>query len=101
MQKDLKIDKPTTFVEVIKYDEEGNRLSDDRDRNITEEYRLTASEVRAKLENITDEDAYVLGVDTTKVKGKYIARPEWMVLTVLPVPPVTVRPSITLDTGER
>ena len=101
LQKDLKIDKPTTFVEVIKYDEEGNRLTDDRDRNITEEYRLTASEVRAKLENITDEDAYVLGVDTTKVNGKYIARPEWMVLTVLPVPPVTVRPSITLDTGER
>ncbi len=30
-----------------------------------------------------------------------MARPEWMVLTVLPVPPVTVRPSITLDTGER
>ena len=101
LQKDLKIDKPTTFVEVIKYDEEGNRLTDDRDRNITEEYRLTASEVRAKLESITDEDAYVLGVDTTKVNGKYIARPEWMVLTVLPVPPVTVRPSITLDTGER
>ena len=30
-----------------------------------------------------------------------VARPEWMVLTVLPVPPVTVRPSITLETGER
>lgn len=30
-----------------------------------------------------------------------IAKPEWMVLTVLPVPPVTVRPSITLETGER
>ncbi len=28
-------------------------------------------------------------------------RPEWMVLTVLAVPPVTVRPSITLDLGER
>ena len=29
------------------------------------------------------------------------AGPEWMVLTALPVPPVTVRPSITLETGER
>ncbi|MDY7081316.1 MAG: hypothetical protein SXQ77_02650, partial [Halobacteria archaeon] len=29
------------------------------------------------------------------------ARPEWMILTVLPVPPVTARPSITLDNGQR
>ena len=28
-------------------------------------------------------------------------RPEWMVLTVLPIPPVTMRPSITLESGER
>ena len=28
-------------------------------------------------------------------------RPEWMVLEVLPVPPVAVRPSITLESGER
>ena len=56
---------------------------------------MTASEVREKLQRIPDEDAYVLGVNPE------VARPEWMVLTVLPVPPVTVRPSITLDTGER
>ena len=30
-----------------------------------------------------------------------VARPEWMILTLLPVPPVTTRPSITLETGER
>jgi DNA-directed RNA polymerase subunit A' len=28
-------------------------------------------------------------------------RPEWLVLQVLPVPPVAVRPSITLETGVR
>ena len=28
-------------------------------------------------------------------------RPEWTVLKVLPVPPITVRPSITLDSGDR
>ncbi len=28
-------------------------------------------------------------------------RPEWLVLTLFPIPPVTVRPSITLETGER
>lgn len=59
------------------------------------DYKLTPSEVRERLERITDEDAYILGVNSE------VARPEWLVLTVLPVPPVTVRPSITLDTGER
>ena len=30
-----------------------------------------------------------------------IFRPEWGILTLLLVPPVTVRPSITLESGER
>ncbi|HMK15974.1 MAG TPA: DNA-directed RNA polymerase subunit A', partial [Methanomicrobiales archaeon] len=30
-----------------------------------------------------------------------VARPEWTVLTVLPVPPVTMRPSIILENGQR
>ena len=59
------------------------------------DYKLTASEVRERLENISDGDSFILGVNPE------VARPEWLVLTVLPVPPVTVRPSITLDTGER
>ena len=59
------------------------------------DYKLTPSEVRERLERITDDDAFILGVNSE------VARPEWLVLTVLPVPPVTVRPSITLDTGER
>jgi len=28
-------------------------------------------------------------------------RPEWLIVTLFPVPPVTMRPSITLETGER
>lgn len=59
------------------------------------DYKLTPSEVRERLEKIPDEDSLLLGVNPE------VARPEWMVLTVLPVPPVTVRPSITLETGER
>jgi len=54
---------------------------------------LTPQEVREILEKIPDEDVGKLGI-----KG---GRPEWLVLTVLPVPPVTMRPSITLETGER
>ena len=95
-QEDIKIVKPIDIIEVRKqYDEEGNIITDDDGNPRTEDYDLTASEVREKLQKIPDEDAYVLGVNPE------VARPEWMVLTVLPVPPVTVRPSITLDTGER
>ncbi len=95
-QEDIKIVKPIDIIEVRKqYDENGEVIKDDNGDPITEDYDLTASEVREKLQRIPDEDAYVLGVNPE------VARPEWMVLTVLPVPPVTVRPSITLDTGER
>jgi DNA-directed RNA polymerase subunit A' len=74
-QEEIKFDKPTTFIE---------------GKN-----RLSPTDVRERLERITDEDAEVMGFDLE------VARPEWMVLTVLPVPPVTVRPSITLESGER
>jgi len=57
--------------------------------------KLTPSEIREWLEKIRDEDLILLDIN------KKAARPEWMVLTVLPVPPVTVRPSVTLESGER
>ncbi len=95
-QEDIKIVKPIDIIEVRKqYDENGELMTEEDGTPLTEDYDLTASEVREKLQRIPDEDAYVLGVNPE------VARPEWMVLTVLPVPPVTVRPSITLDTGER
>jgi len=75
----IKFEKPTTYYEETK---EGSR-------------RLTPIEIRDRLERITDEDARLLGISPKD------ARPEWMVLTVLPVPPVTVRPSITLESGVR
>ncbi len=57
--------------------------------------RLSPTDVRERLEKLPDSDAEVMGFDTD------VARPEWMELTVLPVPPVTARPSITLESGER
>ena len=57
--------------------------------------RLTASMIRERFERIPDDDLVLLGFDP-----KY-ARPEWMILQVLPVPPVYVRPSITLESGIR
>jgi DNA-directed RNA polymerase subunit A' len=49
--------------------------------------------VRERLEKIPTEDLDAAGFKKM--------RPEWLVLTLLPIPPVTVRPSITLETGER
>jgi DNA-directed RNA polymerase subunit A' len=74
-QKEVKFEKPTDYIE------------DGR--------KLTPTEIRDRFENIPDEDVRVIGMDPES------ARPEWMILTVLPVPPVTVRPSITLESGQR
>ncbi|MGE0015247.1 MAG: DNA-directed RNA polymerase subunit A' [Candidatus Methanomethylophilaceae archaeon] len=73
----IKLDKPTTF------------------REVDDNHKLTPKEVRERLERITDDDLATLGFDPAT------CRPEWMVLTALAVPPVTVRPSITLDSGDR
>ena len=74
-QYTIKLEKPSNFNE--------------RDK------RLSPTEVRYRLAKVSDEDVEILGFNT-----KY-ARPEWTILTVLPIPPVTTRPSITLESGER
>jgi len=57
--------------------------------------RLLPSVIRERLARIPDEDVEILGLNPKT------ARPEWLVLTVLLVPPVYVRPSIILETGIR
>jgi DNA-directed RNA polymerase subunit A' len=57
--------------------------------------RLLPAAIRERMERIIDDDLILLGFDPKS------AKPEWLVLQVLPVPPVTVRPSITLETGIR
>ncbi len=74
-QLKITLDKPTTFRE--------------------EGHKLTPKEVRERLEKIPDDNLMPLGLNPE------VSRPEWMILTALPVPPVTVRPSITLDSGDR
>ena len=75
VQEKVKLDKPTTFHIGKK--------------------RLFPIEIRARIVKIPDEQLKLVGVNPKT------ARPEWGVLTLLIVPPVTVRPSITLETGER
>ncbi len=57
--------------------------------------QLLPTDVRDWLAAIPNKDLRVLGFDPQ------YARPEWLVISALLVPPVSVRPSITLDTGDR
>ncbi|MFB6143935.1 MAG: DNA-directed RNA polymerase subunit A', partial [Candidatus Nanohaloarchaea archaeon] len=72
-QEDVKLDKPYTYYEG------GEEIKPD--------------DIRERFEKIPDENAATLGVEG--------GRPEDLILTHVPVPPVTMRPSITLETGER
>ena len=74
-QYSVKLEKPSTFME--------------NDR------RLSPIEIRTRLARISDDDCFLLGVNSRAT------RPEWMIFTLLLIPPVTMRPSITLETGER
>lgn len=54
---------------------------------------LNPIKLRERFEKIPDDDLNTIGLKKM--------RPEWLILTMLPISPVTVRPSITLETGER
>jgi len=74
-QEKIKLDKPTTFYKG--------------------KIRIFPIKIREMLMNIPDEELEKIGMNPKNF------RPEWAVLTILLVPPVTVRPSIILETGER
>src|SRR5437773_5844961 len=79
-QYQIEFTKPTIFHEIT---EEGGAT------------RLLPVAIRERLERITNDDLGLLGFNPAA------ARPEWFVLQVLPVPPLAVRPSITLESGIR
>ncbi|HOL40652.1 MAG TPA: DNA-directed RNA polymerase subunit A', partial [Methanospirillum sp.] len=83
-QLKINFEKPTTFAEITT-DERGKKV----------ENKLTPADIRARLEKIPDDDLEKLGIIGS------VARPEWTIMTVLPVPPVTMRPSIILENGQR
>ncbi|MQM10300.1 hypothetical protein Taro_043192 [Colocasia esculenta] len=56
---------------------------------------LSAERVLSVLKRISDDDCLLLGLNP-----KY-ARPDWMILQVLPIPPPPVRPSVMMDTSAR
>ena len=79
-KKKIVIEKPTTFYE--EEEAKGSR-------------RITPIEILERLIRMTDNDLRILGVSPEN------ARLEWVIFTVLPIPPVCARPSITLDSGIR
>ena len=56
---------------------------------------IQAEMVLRAFQRITDEDCRVIGLNPE------FARPEWMLCTVLAVPPLTVRPSVVMDDNQR
>ncbi len=79
-KKKIVIEKPTTY-----YEEEESKGS----------HRITPIEILERLKIMTDNDLRILGVSPEN------ARLEWVIFTVLSIPPVCARPSITLDSGIR
>lgn len=51
---------------------------------------LSAERVWEIFKHISDEECFILGMDP-----RY-ARPDWMIITVLPVPPLPVRPAVVM-----
>jgi len=78
-QYELIFTKPTIFIEKTELGEN----------------RLLPVTIRERFSQITDADLDLLNYNTAT------ARPEWFILQAMPVPPVTVRPSIILETGIR
>ncbi len=74
-QGTVKIEKPTSFLENDK--------------------RISPIEIEARFRKITDDDLKIIGLNPES------ARPDWMILSIFPIPPVNVRHSIILESGER
>ncbi|MBN1683623.1 DNA-directed RNA polymerase subunit A' [Candidatus Bathyarchaeota archaeon] len=97
LQTNIKFAKPTTFYESETGEEEEIVENSELEADESDESarRLTANMIREWFERIPDEDLTILDFEPE------VARPEWMILQVLPVPPVDVRPSIILESGIR
>ena len=89
-QRKIILDKPTTFREILK--------KEDREEAI----KLTPKTIRERLEKVGNPECGNQKEDLIKFGlNPDLVRPEWMLLTVLPIPPVNMRPTITLESGER
>eukprot|EP00178_Gracilaria_changii_P002976 TRINITY_DN1436_c0_g1_i1.p1 TRINITY_DN1436_c0_g1~~TRINITY_DN1436_c0_g1_i1.p1 ORF type:complete len:1836 (-),score=205.39 TRINITY_DN1436_c0_g1_i1:2057-7564(-) len=76
-----------------KYSRDGFRIravfEDSADDSVDRKQTITAERTHAIFKRISDRDCTALGLSP-----KW-SRPEWLILTLLPVPPLAVRPSIS------
>jgi DNA-directed RNA polymerase II subunit RPB1 len=61
----------------------------------TEPVAIQPEMILRAFQRMTDEDCRLIGLNPE------FARPEWMICTVLAVPPLTVRPSVVMDDNQR
>jgi DNA-directed RNA polymerase II subunit RPB1 len=69
--------------------------NDDNEESGKKTIIIDAELAKQILEKITDEDCNYLGLSSSW------CRPEWLICTVLPVPPPSVRPSVQQDNSQR
>ena len=86
--QDRNVQPPPTTNYVLEVDKNG--FTTFVEKTEIGENRLLPITIRERMSNIPDDELELLGYDPKT------ARPEWFVLQALPVPPVTVRPSIIL-----
>lgn len=100
-EEDLKKIKPGSLKEILKNAKSKCPYCNEKQKEIKflrphtyfeGEEQLYPDKIRERFEKITNEDLKYIGIKT---------RPEWFILNILLVPPVTLRPSIILETGER
>jgi len=69
--------------------------SEDGDKKQTTQQPLEVEYVHRLFRRITDEDVDFMGL------SRYWCRPDWMICTILRIPPPQVRPSVVQDNNQR
>lgn len=84
------LEKGTVVAIVAEFKEEAIR-----DITIPRKHRITPEQCYEMFRRITNDDCSFIGFNPL------FSRPEWMICTVLPVPPPSVRPSVQRDNNQR
>ncbi|KAG6556309.1 hypothetical protein Mapa_002251 [Marchantia paleacea] len=86
-------------MKIIAEFKQPRKRSDEQDQYMPEpverKQQLSAEKILSILKRISDEEITLLGLNPK------FARPEWLILQVLPIPPPPVRPSVMMDSSAR
>ena len=83
---------PITQKKLPVYSKEGTKIAVDFGKG---KEIINPQEVYSILEKISDEDAQILGINPQ------YTRPEWLLLSTIPVPPPHVRPSVFMSSSQK